>query len=72
MKNFIVFGGSIAGAMILYSVAFPITAVLIVMSSFILPDHLVRLSIFVPTLVYFLLFFLIWKVKLWIERRKHH
>lgn len=68
MKNWITISASVAGAIVFYYIAFPITAIIIASVTIMLPAKLVGLAIFTPFVIYFICFFLIFKIKLWYSR----
>ncbi len=70
MKNWIIFGASIAGALCFYFIAWPITAAIMITVTFMLPYEMQGINIFIPFILYFLTFFLYFKTREWIQKYK--
>jgi|JI10StandDraft_1071094.scaffolds.fasta_scaffold132993_3 hypothetical protein len=71
MKNWILIAVCSAASIVLYQVIFPVTALIIVVTTPFLPEGWYGLNIFAPFIVYFLIFFSGIKIKMWWKNRKN-
>lgn len=71
MKNWILFSTSIVGAIIFYMVFYPLTAIITITSTFLLPEKMMGLSIFIPGIIYFAVIFLFLKISMFFRNLKY-